>query len=638
MSTNGVHLTRWGFKLLADALAGRELRFVNVKLGDSTQNGTIIYPTQEEAYEFDDLINPREFLDPDAAPFINISRVGGGMVSITFAIRNAHIPEGFFNRELGLFAIDTDTGDVHMYCYGNVGDKCEWLPGSDAVPVYDVQMAVVTVIQEAANVTAVIDGGLAYVTQAEFAAHVDAVRPHPNAPCLGDEVTTTNNFWAQDDDINLHPISLKNARLLILGADAADIPKIDRRLTQTEINIANLYMQLNAERELGLEPNLMLIEDFKDTANVDTYSCQVTAQAAGIAEVCIDDDTNILCGHWYTITDGLQSEYLQVKSVAKNPEAIIVIFEQILTNTYNLAGTYLMRTTARIIDGYATGAGDLRGKTYTFAEKWQGTGADTTVAQLLNTSQGNVDNFELTGDYAFTSEAEFTLAPMIPNIFNNDDHRSATAVTVNSALGDFGVMTNGTNNGTEYYSSLKKIVATKADTTLIGNKNADTFYFVAGENNVATGGLNADTFIFTSCGGTVNDFGIAALNDLTKTFAKTTTQKNTATYYAYDRTNPLTYSEGNCALKVNGTVTKIVIAGYGDSSTSANKTFEAAVHFTDPDNVAHVVTLKNIVKPINKKVYQTDTVAAQKLVIFDMSTGESAQLSVTQLKALFTNT
>ena len=625
--------------MLADALAGLELRFTNVKLGDSTRDGAIVYPTREEAYEFDDLINAREFLPEGEAPFVSIDRIGGGMVSVSFMIRNANIAQGFFNREMGLFAVDAKTGVEHLYCYCNVGDACEWVPDSTSAIVYDVRMSIVTVIQEAANVTAVIDGGLAYVTQAEFTAHVNAVRPHPNAPTLGDEVTSTKYFWAQDDDINLHPISTKNARLLILGADASDIPKLDRRLTQTEINIANLYMQLNAERELGLEPNLMLVEDFADTAHLDTYAVVVTAQAAGIAEICVESDADILCGHWYTITDGINQEYRQVRSVAKNPDAVIVIFEQILNNTYNLACTLLMRTTARIIDGCATGAGDLRGKSYTFSEVWQGTGADTTVSQTLNTNQSNIDNFDLSGDYAFTADGEFTLAPMIPHVFSNSNHRAALQVTVNGTFGDFGIIgdterDSGAVRGTEYYTSLEKITLTKENSTIIGNKNANTITTVGGENNVLTGGLNADTYIFNG-GGIINGFGATALNDNTaKMYAKTTGQQGTDSYYAYDRTNPLSYSQGGDKLKVNGTITKIAYDGYGNSSTNANQSFNVTVHYTDLDGANHVIQLKNIAKPNSKKVYKTDDAVAKTLNLFDMRSGEMAQLTAAQIESL----
>jgi hypothetical protein len=637
----GTHLTRHGFELLAKALAGKELHYTRIKLGDSMNGSDLVEPTLEEQYEFNDLIHHRDF----DVPMVGIDRPGGGMVSVSFRVNNANIPEGFWLREMGLFALDPDTDEEILYAYRNTGVLSEWVPDSSARTVYDVILTLVTVIQEAENVTAVIDMGLAYVTQAEFQEHINSTRPHPNSPTLGDEITTTKYFWAQDDDINLHPISTDNTRRLILGGDAADIPKMDRRLTQTEINIANLYAQLNAEREMGLKPNLMLIDDFIDADNTDLYNCRVIAQAAGIAEIELDDDKNILNGCWYTITDGLQNEYVQVRSVAKNGGKTIVMFNQLLNNTYNLDNTFLMRTTSLIYDGYALGAGDLRGKTYTFAETWQGIGANATETQILLTTQSNIDNFELRGNTAFTANGEFTLAEMVPHVFSADNHRAALAVTVNGTIGDFGVFSKDetvplTIPGTEYYASLIKITATQPNTTLIGGKNANTFEFVGGEYNSATGGLGKDTFMFNSCGGEITDFGVAnALKNADGTvYAKTTTADN------YNRTNPLSYAEGADILKVNGTVTRIAIDKFSDDSSVNDQTFCAIIYYTDINGNQHTVTLKNIVKPLYSTHhssgthgdYDSNVTAAKSLNICDMRSGDYNNLSTANISNLLT--
>lgn len=224
-------------------------------------------------------------------------------------------------------------------------------------------------------------------------------------------------------------------------------------------------------------------------------------------------------------------------------------------------------------------------------------------------------------------------------IFNNNSHRAAIAVTVKSAVGDFGVIgspTGTATNGSEYYASIKKIVATKPNSTLCGNKNANTFYFVGGEDNIATGGLNADTFIFNSCGGTIRDFGVIALRDLTKTYAKATTTKDSETYYAYNRdiSGGVFYSEGKDTLKVDGTVTAIAFSGHGDSSTKVNRSFDVWLLAVDPEGNSHSIGLKNINKPLNGKVYVTDDNAVQELIIYDYRTGESAPISTDTLTSL----
>ena len=403
----GTHLTRKGFELLAKALAGSELRYTKIKLGDSMRNGRLVEPTRAEQYEFTDLISPKDF----DLPLIDCAFTGGGTCTIKCRVSNKTLAEGFYNRELGLFAVDPDTNQEVLYCYRNAGNYCEFIPAGDSSTVYDVVLAVVTVVQEATNVTAIIDTSLAYVSQSEFSAHVDSSTPHPNIPQRKSDVTTTTYFWVTSNDNNLHKITSDNVRTLILGGDAATIPQLTRRVRQTEVNIANLYMQLSAEREMGLSPNLLLVEDFAGDSYVDDYTRKVITTVAGVYGVQIESDDNILAGHWYTITDGVQDEYVQVKSVAKNMGAVVAIFTDKLTNTYNLDHAQLMRSTALIRDGWAQGSGRFRGTRKTFAMKtpWTGLSANTPATLTLGTTLDNADSFDVTGDGGFTKNGEFTI-------------------------------------------------------------------------------------------------------------------------------------------------------------------------------------------------------------------------------------
>lgn len=404
----GTHLTRAGFTLLAKALAGKQLKYTKIQIGDSMRNGKLVEPTREQQYEFTSLIGPKDF----ELPLIDCSFTGGGTVTVKFRLSNKELTEGFYNRELGIFAQDPDTKKEVLYCYRNVGNLCEWIPAGDSTNVYDVIVAVVTVVQEAANVTAIIDASMAYVSQAEFNEHIAATTPHPNAPSLKSEVTTTDNFWVTDSDSHLHPMTAENTRRLILGGDASTLPQLTNRVTQAETNIANLFMQLNAERDIGLQANLLLLEDFADSTHIDTYNVKIITTVAGVYGVELETDTDILAGHWYTITDGVRDEYVQVKSVAKNMGKVVAVFQDKLSKTYNLDQSQLMRTTALIRDGYAQGAGRTRSKRYLFAmkEPWQGKGAGAASVLTLGTTIDNADSFDISGDGDFTSKGEFTIA------------------------------------------------------------------------------------------------------------------------------------------------------------------------------------------------------------------------------------
>ena len=397
-------MTRRGLDLLAKAVAGKELHFSRVAFGDSVSNGMMIEPTLEEQMEFNALINRRIDL-----PMADVSFNGNGTAVVKFQVKNAEIAEGFFIRELGLFAIDPDTGEEILYCYRNSGALSEYIPAGGGAVVWDIVMSLITVVDQATNVTAVIDANLAYVSQSEFSAHVNADNPHPNIPTKSTDVTATSKVWATDEDLNLHLISVENLSKQVLGGDAGDIPKMNSRLTQTEINVANLYMQLNAEKELGLTANLLLVEDFSTNDCCDLYEGVVVSSFAGFNNLVLESDRGILSGCWYTITDGVNSEYVKVDSVARNGSQIGVMLDRQLVYTYNPECTKLLRSTALFSGGKAYGAGDIRGVTYKFDEVFAGTGGNVSTILTMDTTQKNIEAFSLEGDAAFTVNGEFTL-------------------------------------------------------------------------------------------------------------------------------------------------------------------------------------------------------------------------------------
>ena len=397
----GTNLTRNGFELMGKAVAGAELRFTRVKLGDA--NG--VTPDDDAQFEMNDLIHPLF-----EAPITEVKHTGGGTCSVVARVQNATLEESFRLVEIGLFALDPDTGEELLYCYRNSATASDVMPAGGSAVLWDLMYTLITVIDKATNITAVIDGGLVYVSQTEFLQHIASENPHPNIPSKAESVTSATSIWVNGGDDKLHPMSVDALGSQLLGGDASNIPRMNARLTQAEINLINIYTQLNAERDTGIAGNLMMIEPFTDGDCVDNYSCAVTTAVAGISNIQIASDRNIQVGSWYTITDGTRSEYVQVKSVARNGAAVIVVLEQIIANTYDLTRTQLLRTSALIGTGQAIGAGDIRTATFNVNETFVGTGGNVETIIALDTSQGNATNFIVSENGTFSEDGYFTIS------------------------------------------------------------------------------------------------------------------------------------------------------------------------------------------------------------------------------------
>lgn len=402
----GMHITKAGLNVLAKAVAGKQLLYTRVAFGDAVKNGAIVEPTDAQILNYTALINERTM----NLPLADVRFGGNGTAVVTFQVNNSSLTTGFWARELGIFVEEPDTKKEILYAYKNSGALSTYIPGGGGAVALNLMMNCVTIVDQATNVTAVINADLLFVSQTELLDHVNSTLPHPNVPNLKKEVTTSSYFWAGGSDTQLHPISAKNLQTQILGDKIESLEMIKSRVAQNEINIANLFVQLDAEKDLGLSANLLLVEDFMDCDTIDQTRVRVLDQVAGNYSVCVETLDGLLEGHNYVITDGgSHREYLRIQSLARNDNVNVVIFEQQLKSTFNLAKTYLYRTTANLLQKKAGGDGDIRSTLVRFPTEWKGQSSTASATLNLTTTQSNVKNLTLSGDYAFTSDGFFTL-------------------------------------------------------------------------------------------------------------------------------------------------------------------------------------------------------------------------------------
>jgi len=139
----GMILTNLGRDLQAKAEAGTALSFTKVKIGD----GQIIEGQTLE--ELTDLVHPLKILD-----IISVLAEGGGLCRIVSSITNTGITQGFYVREVGLFAIDPDLGEI-LYAISTTS-AADYLPPEGGATVVNNQFDIIVVVGNASQITATI--------------------------------------------------------------------------------------------------------------------------------------------------------------------------------------------------------------------------------------------------------------------------------------------------------------------------------------------------------------------------------------------------------------------------------------------------------------------------------------------------
>lgn len=165
---NKIIPTLAGSNLLVEAIKSKKpLIFTRIALGDGTL-------TESESIE--SLTALKRPMAQNTVQAIN-SR-GNGEIDVVATISNASVTNGFYARELGVFAKVGDTGTEKLFAYTNAGAQASYTPAGTSL---DEKLITVTFyIGNDVNVQINLNSQL-YITQAALDAHNSATNAHQNA-------------------------------------------------------------------------------------------------------------------------------------------------------------------------------------------------------------------------------------------------------------------------------------------------------------------------------------------------------------------------------------------------------------------------------------------------------------------------
>ena len=153
-SFNGFVLTTEGRRLLAKALAGEKLVFTKMETGDGLFTGDVKTLTV--------LVNKKDDFNIN-----QIENTGNGQVLLKAIVSNKNITTGYYIKEIGMFAHGDDNVEI-LYAY-NKAIEADYFPAFNSSNVVEIEYQNYIIIDQAQNVTAVIDPSLTYLTKEEAA-------------------------------------------------------------------------------------------------------------------------------------------------------------------------------------------------------------------------------------------------------------------------------------------------------------------------------------------------------------------------------------------------------------------------------------------------------------------------------------
>lgn len=185
-------LTNAGKALYYANIGGQGISFTTIKLGKGTLSTAIA--------------NLTDLVDTVVTIEAALSNGNGSYVDISGSFSNAGMTEGFYWREIGVFAADPNYPDDRshdvLYCYQNAYDTADFIPAA-SVETVEKHITVPLIVGDAETVSCLLDPSLVYATHQDIQDHDQSETAHSFIRGLIKAVSDALGLHKQDGDIHV---------------------------------------------------------------------------------------------------------------------------------------------------------------------------------------------------------------------------------------------------------------------------------------------------------------------------------------------------------------------------------------------------------------------------------------------------
>lgn len=273
MAFQAPKLTNAGKALYYENMAGAQLTITTIKMGSGTLAGSIANLT--------DLVEPVVVIDAFAA-------VREGYVDVSGTFSNADLEQGFYWREIGVFAANPDDPENReadiLYCYQNAYDTADYIPVA-SVETVEKNIAAPIIVGDAAAVSCTLDRSLVLATLKDL-------QDHDNDPDAHKALLQNINKTLEGKQDKIRETGLlKGTGLKVIAAvPGTDYQAPTQELTNSdEMALTDTVPFFSSAAGQNRKVSLAVL---KAALGVQSASINVTT-CAGASVVCTDGKTTL---------------------------------------------------------------------------------------------------------------------------------------------------------------------------------------------------------------------------------------------------------------------------------------------------------------------------------------------------------
>ena len=162
MGFENVYVTKLGLQLEAKARLGKTIKILRVDVGDGELSDNNITDKTSLVHKI---------LECE----LNSLKEVDSQTIINFILQQSNIEEGFYFREFGVIAEDSDTKEEILYMYANAGSKAEFINDKTSVSVNDRIIDIIVKSDNTDDITISIDNTSVYIERQEYQSDLEEI-------------------------------------------------------------------------------------------------------------------------------------------------------------------------------------------------------------------------------------------------------------------------------------------------------------------------------------------------------------------------------------------------------------------------------------------------------------------------------
>ena len=179
-----IKLTQKGLDMAINADKSKKLIYTHIGLGDGrlAENEDILTLTAMKSRKI-------------YADISDINNDTQNQVTLETVVSNKVVNEGFYAREIGIYAKLGDNGQEVLYGYANAGDNCDYMPDKTQ-PIDELKLRITLIVGNVDNVTAVINSSIIFITLADCRREIAR---HNADPLAHDNLARKDDYYTKPE-------------------------------------------------------------------------------------------------------------------------------------------------------------------------------------------------------------------------------------------------------------------------------------------------------------------------------------------------------------------------------------------------------------------------------------------------------